>query len=78
MWDYSATGIEYEVLAGPAFTIVFTSMALPLGLLAASPKVNRKVTIAVCLFLWSAMTLASSFTLAFWQLLLTRIGLAIL
>ena len=78
MWDYSATGIEYEVLAGPAFTLVFTLVALPLGLLATSPKVNRRVGIAVCLTLWSAMTLASSFTVSFWQLLLTRIGLGVL
>ncbi len=78
MWDYTPIGFQYEVLAGPAFTLVFTLVALPLGLLATSPKVNRKIAIAVCLVLWSAMTLAASFTLSFWQLLLTRIGLGIL
>lgn len=78
MWGHTTTGIEYEVLAGPAFTLVFTLVALPLGMLAGSPKVNRKMAIAVCLVLWSSMTLASSFTLVFWQLLLTRIGLGIL
>lgn len=78
MWDYAATGIQYEVLVGPAFTLVFTLTALPLSLLAGWPRVNRKLAIAVCLVIWSAMTLASSFTLSFWQLLLTRIGLGIL
>ena len=77
-WDYSATGLEYEVLAGPAFTLVFTLAGLPLGLLAGSPVVNRRVAIAVCLSLWSAMTLASSFTKEYWQLLLTRMGLGVL
>lgn len=78
MWDYTPIGIQYEALAGPAFTLVFTLVALPLGLLAASPKLNRRVAIAICLMLWSGMTLASSFTLSYWQLLLTRIGLGIL
>ena len=77
-WGHTTTGIEYEVLAGPAFTLVFTMVALPLGMLAGSTRVNRKMTIAVCVVLWSAMTLASSFTHSFWQLLLTRIGLGIL
>ena len=78
MWDFTATGIQYEVLAGPAFTLFFTLVAVPLGLLAGAPRVNRKLAIAICLVLWSAMTLAASFTSSFWQLLLTRIGLGIL
>lgn len=78
MWDHAPIGIEYEVLAGPAFTLVFTMVALPLGVLAGFSKVNRKMAIAVSLILWSAMTLASSFTQSFWQLLLARIGLGIL
>jgi MFS family permease len=77
-WNHTATGIEYEVLAGPAFTLVFTLVALPLGMLASSTRVNRKLAIAVCVGLWSAMTLASSFSQTFWQLLLTRIGLGVL
>jgi len=78
VWDYSATGIEYEVLAGPAFTLVFTVAALPLGLLAGFPRVNRRLAITACLALWSSMTLAASFTNQYWQLLLTRMGLGIL
>lgn len=78
VWDYSATGIQYEALAGPAFTLVFTLAAIPLGIIAGFPKVNRKMMLCVCLAVWSAMTLASSFTHAYWQLLLTRIGLGIL
>ncbi len=34
MWDYIATGIQYEVLAGPAFTLIFTLSAIPLGVMA--------------------------------------------
>ena len=77
-WDYTATGIEYEVLAGPAFTLIFTLAAIPLGILAGYRRVNRKIAIAVCLALWSTMTLLAGFTQTFWQLLLTRIGLGIL
>lgn len=78
VWDYSATGIEYEFLAGPAFTLVFTVAALPLGVLAGYPFINRKLGLAVCLILWSTMTLLAGFTSSFWQLLLTRLGLGIL
>lgn len=78
VWDYTATGIEYEFLAGPAFTLVFTMAAIPLGVLAGHPVVNRKIGLSVCLVLWSTMTLLAGFTSAFWQLLLTRLGLGIL
>ena len=77
-WDYMATGIQYEILAGPAFTLIFTIAAIPLGVLAGYRRVNRKIAIAVCLVLWSTMTLLAGFTLTFWQLLLTRVGLGIL
>ena len=78
VWDYTATGIEYELLAGPAFTLFFTMAAIPLGVLAGYSFVNRKIGLVVCLVLWSTMTLLSAFTVSFWQLLLTRLGLGIL
>lgn len=78
MWDYTATGIEYEFLAGPAFTLIFTLSAVPLGVLAGYPFVNRKMGLAVCLVLWSTMTLVAGFTSSFWHLLLTRLGLGVL
>lgn len=77
VWDYTATGIRYEVLAGPAFTLLFTLVAIPLGVLAGFSWVNRKLGIAICLGLWSFMTLLSGFTQQYWQLLLTRVGLGI-
>lgn len=52
--------------------------AIPLGVLAGYSFVNRKVGLAVCLVLWSLMTLLAGFTSAFWQLLFTRLGLGIL
>lgn len=70
--------MEYELLAGPAFTLVFTVAAIPLGVMAGYSFVNRKIGLAVCLVLWSAMTLVAAFATSFWQLLLTRLGLGIL
>ena len=78
VWDYSPTGIQYQVLAGPAFMLFFTLVAIPLGVLAGYSKVNRKAAIAISLVLWSTMTLLAGFTTSFWQLLLTRIGLGVL
>ena len=72
------TGIGYQVLAGPAFILVFTLSAMPMGLLASLPAVRRKLALGVFVILWSCMTLLASFTRAFWELLLTRIGLGIL
>ena len=77
-WDYSATGIKYEILAGPAFTLMFTLVAIPLGVLAGYRWVNRKVALSVAMVLWSVMTLLAGFTQEFWELLLTRVGLGIL
>ena len=78
LWSYSATGLEYQFLAGPAFTLIFTICALPMGFIATFPFVRRKIVLSIFVVLWSSMALAAGFTKAFWQLLLARIGLGIL
>ena len=77
-WTYLGVGLEYQILAGPAFTIIFTLCAIPLGFTAGLPRNNRKVVLSVSIVLWSLMTLLSSFTHNFGQLLATRIGLGLL
>lgn len=41
VWDYSGLGMEYQVLAGPAFVFVFTTAGIVIG--AISDKFNRCV-----------------------------------
>lgn len=47
VWDYSGLGMEYQVLAGPAFVFVFTTAGIVIG--AISDKFNR----CVCSYLMS-------------------------
>ena len=65
-------------MAGPAFTLIFTTCALPMGFIATFPFIRRKIVLSILVILWSSMALAAGFTRTFWQLLLTRIGLGLL
>ena len=40
-WDYTGTGTQYDLLAGPIFVLVFTIAGVPLGI--AADLYNRKV-----------------------------------
>ena len=63
-WSYSATGLEYQFLAGPAFTLIFTTCALPMGFIATFAFVPRKIVLSVLVVLWSSMALAAGFAKA--------------
>ena len=78
VWQYSGSGIEYQILAGPVFMLVFTVAGVPLGLLASYKSVNRHLVLSAALLLWTLATLATSFSQAFWMLLLLRAGLGML
>ena len=78
IWDHTPLGLKYELLAGPFFTFIFTLATIPIGILASSRWVNRRVILALSLVLWSGMTLATAFTHQYWQFLLTRVGLGLL
>ena len=74
-WDYNGQGLQYEILAGPVFIVVYTFVGIPLGFLADSH--NRRNLLAVSLALWSAMSLLSGFVRHYWQLVITRFVLGI-
>jgi MFS family permease len=77
VWAYLGSGTEYQVLAGPAFTVIFTLFAIPLGFSASFKWINRKLVLSLSIVLWSIMTLLSSFSANFAELLVTRIGLGL-
>lgn len=58
--------------------LVFTTAAIPLGLLASCKSVSRHLVLTMAALLWSLTTLATSFSQAFWMLLLLRAGLGLL
>lgn len=78
VWEYSGSGINYQILAGPVFTLVFTMTAIPLGLLASYKCINRHRILSAAALLWTITTLATSFSQAFWMLLLLRACLGML
>ncbi|XP_048587270.1 MFS-type efflux pump MSMEG_3705-like [Nematostella vectensis] len=74
-WDYDGTGEEYQILAGPAFIVIYTFSGVILGLFTGT--FNRKNILVFCLLLWSGMTLLTGFSTTYWHLLVTRFILGI-
>lgn len=70
VWDYSGLGLQYQVLAGPAFVAVFTTCGVLIGAIA--DRFNRKIVVTICC---GVLTLATGLTGAamnYWQLVILR------
>jgi len=74
-WDHNGQGLQYEMLAGPVFIVVYTLAGIPLSILADFS--NRRNLLIAGLTLWSAMTLLTGFVQRYWQLVVTRFLLGI-
>ena len=74
-WDYNGQGLQYEILAGPAFIVVYTLAGIPLSVVADFS--NRRNLLVVSLAVWSLMTLLTGFVNTYWQLVVTRFLLGI-
>ena len=66
---------EFGLLSGFGFMITYTLAGIPIA--RAAEKHNRVSIIAVCLFIWSLMTILCGFAWGFVSLLIFRIGLSI-
>lgn len=73
--DLHITDHEFALIAGGAFGIFYTVMALPLGWLA--DRYSRKWIICAGIATWSVMTAACGLTRTFPQLFLTRVGVGV-
>lgn len=73
-WQYSGQGWEYQLLAGPAFIVVFTISGVLMGFLADS--VSRPRLIAASVFVFSLSLILMGFSTKYWQLLVLRMGIA--
>jgi MFS family permease len=73
--DLHLTDVQNQLLAGYAFSVVYSLAGLFLGTLA--DRWHRPRLIACGLFVWSAMTMASGLARSFWQLGLARIFVAV-
>lgn len=73
--DLGISDTQVGLLQGFAFTVFYTFAGIPLGRLA--DRKNRKVLIAVSMFLWSLMTAACGLAKTFTHLFIARIGVGI-
>ncbi|KAF6023363.1 hypothetical protein EB796_018320 [Bugula neritina] len=74
-WDYTGQGIEYQLIAGPVFIVVYTLCGIFIGYLTSIFK--KKNLLAFFLLVWSVFTALSGTCNTYWQLALTRFGLGI-
>jgi MFS family permease len=73
--DLRLTNVQNQLLAGYAFSIVYSCAGLVLGNMA--DRRSRPRVVALGLLVWSAMTAASGLARSFWQLGLARIFVAV-
>jgi MFS family permease len=85
MADLALSDTQFSLLVGLAFTVLYTTVGIPLAHMAETR--NRVTIMAICVALWSLMTalcgLATSITVGgvmiggFWVLLLFRVGVGV-
>ncbi|MGF7171812.1 putative MFS family arabinose efflux permease [Sphingobium xanthum] len=73
--DLNLTDTDLGLLQGLGFAILYSVLGVPLGMLA--ERVNRTRLIAICVAIWSLMTMACGSATGFFTLLLGRIGVGI-
>jgi len=69
-YNYSGQGIEYQVLAGPVFILVFTFMGLINGAL--GDRFSRIRILSINIFIYSVAMLCTGFAPNYWLLALLR------
>ena len=73
-WDYTGRGMEYQLLAGPTFILVFSVSGVIFGL--AADYVNRMRLLGGAVSLFSSAILLTSVSTRYWELVLARMLLA--
>jgi MFS family permease len=73
--DLGITDVQFSLLQGMAFALLYILCGLPAGRLA--DRHNRSLMIAIGICIWSAMTVACGFARGFGSLFLARAGVGI-
>lgn len=71
------TDSQVGLLSGLAFSLFYAVLGLPLGAFADRPSTDRPKLIAICLSLWSGMTMLCGLPANFVQLALARLGVGV-
>eukprot|EP00092_Neocalanus_flemingeri_P009696 GFUD01010442.1.p1 GENE.GFUD01010442.1~~GFUD01010442.1.p1 ORF type:complete len:486 (+),score=62.98 GFUD01010442.1:259-1716(+) len=74
VWMYSGQGWEYQILAGPAFIVVFTISGVLMGFLA--DRISRPRLLSASVFVFSISLILMGFSTKYWQLVVLRMGIA--
>lgn len=73
-WNYNGLGLEYQLLAGPSFILVFTVMGVVLGFVA--DKYNRVRCLCVCTLIFAVAIILQGSVKSYWQLVVLRMIMA--
>ncbi len=73
--DLGLTDTELGLMGGLAFALFYTSLGIPIALMA--DRFNRTWIMTIALALWSLMTATCGLANNFWQLFLARLGVGV-
>jgi predicted MFS family arabinose efflux permease len=73
--DLGLTDTQLGWLGGPAFALLYSTLAIPLAWVA--DRTSRTGVIAASLAVWSAFTALCGFAGSFWQLFAARVGVGV-
>ena len=75
VWEYSGQGLEFQLLAGPSFIVMFTVSGVVMGWLA--DKIHRPRLLALATAIFSTSCILMGVANEFWQLVVLRMGIAL-
>ncbi|EDW78202.1 uncharacterized protein Dwil_GK16301 [Drosophila willistoni] len=73
-WNYNGLGIDYQILAGPTFILIFTIAGVFMGF--AADKYNRVKMLTVCTVIFGIAIILQGTVKEYWQLVLLRMVMA--
>ena len=73
--EYDGTGYQYQLVAGPAFDNIFAVSVMFMGVMADFH--HTKTLLCISLVMWSTLIGITGLVKEYWQLVLTRFGVAI-
>ncbi|RMF12765.1 MAG: MFS transporter, partial [Alphaproteobacteria bacterium] len=73
--DLALTDTQLGLMGGLAFALFYTSLGIPIAMLA--DRANRSWIMTIALTVWSAMTAICGLAQNFWQLFAARLGVGI-
>lgn len=73
-WNYNGLGLDYQLLAGPSFILVFTIVGIVMGVLA--DKYNRVRMLSICTIVFAVAIILQGSVTKYWHLVVLRMLMA--